>query len=162
MSVYVATVGPLSVTGLLTVPTAQATLTATYATTSATAVCAGVGSSLTSPGTAIRWTFTAVGDIANPDAMTLWLYRGTAGIPAAGSAPNAGDVAVYGPTSFEAPTDGTLVWAGQGRDTGLTPGTVYYYYWAVAASNGATGTLGAVVGGGLAANATTLILQALA
>lgn len=67
-----------------------------------------------------------------PPSVMAQVYRSTVGVPAAGSAPNGGDVAVGsiligGSSSYTQPVSRSLDYL----DTGVAAGTTYYYYIAI-------------------------------
>jgi hypothetical protein len=107
---------------------------ATITNSSGTTESSGVGATVTCGPSGRILAISRVSLLVSPsgNSANVYLYRSTAGIPAAGSAPAAGDVVVAADSVL---TNGhsTLEWV----DTGLTNGTVYYYYLATStASNG--------------------------
>jgi hypothetical protein len=149
--------GAWTVGGLLGTAHASASLGATYTTTSTTAVSSGFGVSIVSPGTVLEYQVAAL--VANNtagDGVQVTLYRSTTGIPAAGSAPGAGDVAVWTTTSLVS-SSANQNQAASAVDlvSGLTAGTTYYFYLAVQAVTGGTASLEA------GTNSTALLVRAI-
>jgi hypothetical protein len=73
------------------------------------------------------------------DGVILLIYRSTVGIPAAGNAPGGGDTLVWdGVHTQEGLASNPQSFGAHLLDTGLTAGTNYYYYMAMAALTGGT------------------------
>lgn len=134
--------GAWTVSGLLGTVHGSDTLAAAYSTTSTTAVSSGFGVSLDSPGASVEWraALLAANNTAG-DGATLTLYRSTAAIPAAGSAPGGSDTALASISLVSSAASQNQAAVLQGLDTGLAGGTTYYYYVAIAALTGGTAQL---------------------
>lgn len=148
-----------SLTPPLVLPTRYAfnSLAATYSTTSATAVSAGNGVSIVAPSSGVLKVESScvASNSSSNDAFQVSIYRSTVGIPAAGSAPNAGDVLLYQTSRTKAAANDTSEVTAHIIDTGRTPGATYYYYRALAATAGGTAN---ALGGN---NQTTLLVSTL-
>lgn len=122
---------------------AWASLGAATTTASTALVSSGLGVSVTPAGTQVR--VRGVYIVSNNtagDGVQVAVYRSTAGIPAAGAAPAAGDVSVYssGPLLSSAANQ-QQAGGFELLQTGLTAGTKYYFYIAFAAVTGGTASL---------------------
>lgn len=115
-------------------------LTSTYSTTSATAVSTGNGVSITAPpsGKLLIESSCVASNSSSNDAFQVTIYRSTVGIPAAGSAPNAGDTIIYQTERTKAAANDTSEVTAHVVDSGLTPLQTYYYYRTLAAPGGGT------------------------
>ncbi len=114
---------------------------ASYSTTGTGMVSTGEGGSFAPTSTKVQ-VLSSV-DCYNQtagDGVMVAIYRNTSGVPAAGTAVGTDTpVAVATMTSATASADATVALVG--LDSGLTAGTTYYYYWAVAAYIAGTGAI---------------------
>ena len=115
-------------------------------TTSTTGVSTGIGVSVT-PQVAGKALVKVKAQAANNtlgDGIMVLLYRSTTSIPAAGSAPNSGDVNLqFASITQEGLAGNRHTIALDLLDSGLTNGTKYYYYIAQFAQTGGTASIGA-------------------
>lgn len=133
-------------TGLVTLAqgladgTFQATaLGANYTTTSTTPVSTGLGVTLTPAATAVLLDGRAtVANTTAGDGVTVAVYQSTVGVPAAGSAPATGDTALLQVSVASAAAGQNQVVPLALPVTGLTAGTPYHFYLAVAVVTGGT------------------------
>jgi len=122
---------------------ATASVGTTATTTSTTAVSTGIGLSIIPGNTQVLLEGHAiVSNNTAGDGAIVYVYRSTAGIPAAGSAPATGDTAVFNSGAFlSSAANQQQSVAIHALDTGLTSGAKYYYYFGLAAVTGGTASL---------------------